>query len=206
MLQACGWAGPLASLDTKYACTNIRAVSRAWEAPETERGLAFMLDEGDLPETELDALTSQLDDLASFFVQDSTDIPPPDPPSPQSFQVAQILSRSTYSQRDSFSPVPPANLTTPPAAAAWDDASWDMTSRRRSLGSDTSRVFTPSTSATSRVPSPPSTPPIGMGVDSVPDAGEPFFSSTTDTMSSVRMQDHIYEYGHNSEDEQTPSS
>lgn len=212
MLQACGWAGPLASLDTKYACTNIRAVSRAWEAPETERGLAFMLDEGDLPETELNALTSQLDDLASFFVQDSTDIAPPDPPSPQSFQVAQILSRSTYSQRDSFSPVPPippvppANLTTPPAAAAWDDASWDMTSRHRSLGSDASRVFTPSTSATSRVPSSPSTPPIGMGVDSVPDAGEPLFSSTTDTMSSVRMQDHIYEYGHNSEDEQTPSS
>lgn len=91
-LQPCGWTGPSAQTDAKQADTNIKAVSRAWEPPE--RGMMpFVTDDVDDID-ELDSLANQLDDLASFFVQDSVETP-----SPQPTDVAKVLARST---RDSY--------------------------------------------------------------------------------------------------------
>lgn len=107
-LQVCGWTGLSAESDARMSCSNMQAVSKTWSVPDSERGvLAFVPDgDGDADDErdELDTLASQLDDLASFFVQDSTE-----PPSPQPSQVAKILARSA---RHSYIPQPSLETTT----------------------------------------------------------------------------------------------
>lgn len=105
-LQVCGWTGLSAESDARISCANLQAVSQTWAPPNLERGALPFVPDGDASDEpdELDTLASQLDDLASFFVQDSTE-----PPSPQPSQVAKILARST---RHSYISQPSLEVTT----------------------------------------------------------------------------------------------
>lgn len=112
-----GWAGA----DSERAQRNMRAVATAWAAHSPEQGVQFVRDDSDerASQAELDALATQLDDLASFFVQDSED---PPSPQPSSEHVAKILARSTYRSRDSVVP-----LAAPLPDTTVSEASYDTT-------------------------------------------------------------------------------
>ena len=99
----------------------MRAVATAWAAHSPEQGVQFVRDDSDerASQAELDALATQLDDLASFFVQDSED---PPSPQPSSEHVAKILARSTYRSRDSVVP-----LAAPLPDTTVSEASYDTT-------------------------------------------------------------------------------
>lgn len=119
-----GWAGPTARADSERAQRNMRAVATAWATNSPEQGVQFVRDDNDerVSQAELGALATQLDDLASFFVQDSED---PPSPQPSSEHVAKILARSTYRSRDSMLPVAPLPDTTV-SEASYDTTAGDV--------------------------------------------------------------------------------
>ncbi|WFD23022.1 Cell morphogenesis protein PAG1 [Malassezia equina] len=102
--EASSYTNAPAQADTERAQRHMRAVATAWATRSPEQGVPFVRDDSEerASQAELDALATQLDDLASFFVQDSED---PPSPQPSSEHVAKILARSTYRSRDSMLPV-----------------------------------------------------------------------------------------------------
>lgn len=116
-----GWAGPAARADTARAQHHMRAVAQAWSSCAPAPDVQFVRDDSDerASQFELGALATQLDDLASFFVQDSE--APPSPPL-SSEHVAKILARSTYRSRDSVLP-----MVAPGADVTASEASYDTT-------------------------------------------------------------------------------